>query len=207
MFTEEQIAQFRMDTPGCRQRIHLNNAGAALMPRPVFEAIGNHIHLESEIGGYEAHAATADGIQGFYHAVAKLINAQSHQIAYMTSATDAYSRALSAINFDRDDVLLTTQNDYVSNQIAFIQLQKRFGVKIVRAADNTAGEVDVESVAELIDRHHPQSSCGDACSDECRSRSTRRGDWPIVPGKRDHLFGGRVPVGRPTGHRCGSHSM
>ncbi len=156
MFTKEQITRFRTDTPGCLQRIHLNNAGAALMPLPVSEAITNHIHLESEIGGYEAHAAKAENIQGFYKAVAKLINAQPHQVAYMTSATDAYSRALSSIDFKRGDVLLTTRNDYVSNQIAFIQLQKRFGVKIVRAADNADGEVDVGSVAKLMDVHRPK---------------------------------------------------
>ena len=29
------LDRWRRDTPGCRDRIHLNNAGAGLMPRPV----------------------------------------------------------------------------------------------------------------------------------------------------------------------------
>ncbi len=32
---EARVEQWRADTPGCAARIHLNNAGAALMPRPV----------------------------------------------------------------------------------------------------------------------------------------------------------------------------
>ena len=49
-----ELERWRADTPGCAHRNHLNNAGAALMPQPVIDAITSHIALESEIGGYEA---------------------------------------------------------------------------------------------------------------------------------------------------------
>ena len=156
MITKEQIAKYRADTPGCLNRIHLNNAGASLMPDSVSEAITDHIRLESEIGGYEAFAATADCMDRFYEAVANLIHAKPHQVAYLTSATDAYARALSSIPFEKGEVLLTTRDDYVSNQIAFLQLQQRFGVRIVRAENNSYGEVDVGSVSRLIDLHRPR---------------------------------------------------
>ena len=48
------IEKIRSDTPGCKNKIHLNNAGSALMPVPVISAITDHIELESRIGGYEA---------------------------------------------------------------------------------------------------------------------------------------------------------
>ena len=53
-FSEIEIETFRNDTPGCANRIHLNNAGASLMPAPVVKAIQQQIELEANIGGYEA---------------------------------------------------------------------------------------------------------------------------------------------------------
>ena len=36
------LSEWRRDTPGCAQHMHLNNAGAALMPRPVVDAVIGH---------------------------------------------------------------------------------------------------------------------------------------------------------------------
>jgi len=45
------VARVRAETPGCRTVIHFNNAGAALQPHPVIEAVLGHLRLETEIGG------------------------------------------------------------------------------------------------------------------------------------------------------------
>src|SRR5215212_5030902 len=50
----ELLDRWRRDTPGAAERIHLNNAGAALMPQPVLDACKTHLDLEARIGGYEA---------------------------------------------------------------------------------------------------------------------------------------------------------
>ena len=153
------IQQLRSDTPGCQQRIHLNNAGAALMPNPVVRAIQDHIVLESRIGGYEAADARQDAVQAAYRSVADLIGAQPRNIAFTENATASFIQALSSTRLERGDVILTTRNDYASNQIQFLSLQARVGVRVVRAPDRSEGGVDVQAMADLIRRFPPKLVC------------------------------------------------
>lgn len=149
------IDQLRTDTPACSHKIHLNNAGASLQPAPVLAAVLQHLELESQLGGYEAGDAKAAEVAGFYTAVARLLHAQPRNIAFAASATDAYAKALSSIPWRVGDVILTTENDYSSNQIAFLSLQKRLGVRLIRARDLPSGGVDVEDFERLMYQHRP----------------------------------------------------
>ena len=45
------VARARADTPGTESVAHLNNAGAALPPAPVLDAVFEHLRLGAEIGG------------------------------------------------------------------------------------------------------------------------------------------------------------
>lgn len=148
--------RYRHETPAVAHgRIHLNNAGAALMPEPVIEAVKKHLQLEVQLGGYEAADAAQDDIAAAYEDVAALIGAQAHNVAVMENATVAFAQALSAFDFSEDDVILTTNNDYISNQLAYLSLARRTGVRIQRAADLPEGGVDPQSVRECIARERP----------------------------------------------------
>lgn len=147
----------RADTPGCESVIHFNNAGCGLLAKPVLQTMLDHLQLEASIGGYEASAARATQVGDFYAALADLIGCGPQNIAFAGSATDAYTKALSAIPFERGDIILTTRNDFISNQIAFLALRKRFGVEIVHAPDLPDGNgVDVEAMAALMRSRRPR---------------------------------------------------
>src|SRR5450432_3053954 len=100
-FLPEEITRLREDTPGCSQVIHLNNAGASLMPQPVIRAIQDHIELEGNIGGYEASDYVQKEIDEFYQVAGKLLNTKPGNIAYTANATDAFTRALSSVPFNQ----------------------------------------------------------------------------------------------------------
>lgn len=145
-----QLQFLRQDTPACLEVLHFNNAGASLTSHPVQQAVQEHLLLEYQLGGYEAAAVHAEKSNAFYPTIAELLQAQPHQIAFATSATDAYNRALTSIAFSPGDLILTTENDYVSNQIAFLQIARRFGATIQVAPESPAGGVNVEAMCQLI---------------------------------------------------------
>jgi len=126
------------------------------MPQPVVNAIRDHLDLELYSGGYEAAAEESTAVQHFYYSLAQMLQAEARNIAFANNATDAYSRALLSIPFEQGDVILTTADDYVSNQIAFLQLQKRFGVQLLRAKTTASGGVDVANMLQLIEQHQPR---------------------------------------------------
>ena len=45
------VNKVRAETPACANLVHFNNAGAALMPEPVYQAVQAHLDLERRIGG------------------------------------------------------------------------------------------------------------------------------------------------------------
>lgn len=150
------ILKLRSETPGCAHKNHLNNAGASLMPKPVLDAIHEHLELEAISGGYEAHKLKANEIQGAYETLARYLNCTPGEIALTSSATDAYSRALSSIPFSEGDLILTTESDYASNHIAFLSLKKRFGVRVERFANDERGQLDAGAFNLAIAKLRPK---------------------------------------------------
>jgi len=141
---------WRADTPSSANVIHLNNAGASLMPRSVLRAVTAHLEREAQQGGYESADAAATEVQAAYSNVARLVGAHARNIAIVENATVAFFQALAAFDFQPGDVILTTRNDYISNQLAYLSLARRRGVRVERAEDLPEGGVDPESVRKLL---------------------------------------------------------
>src|SRR3990172_2301842 len=154
--TGDQGTRWRGGTPGAASRVHLNNAGASLVPRPVVAAIETHLRLESELGGYEAAASAAGAVERAYADIAALVGAEPRNVAVTASATAAFAGALAAFDFAPGDVIVTTQADYISNQLMFLSLARRLGVRVARAADLGEGGVDPDAVRALLRSERPR---------------------------------------------------
>ncbi|MGB3467169.1 MAG: aminotransferase class V-fold PLP-dependent enzyme [Cyclobacteriaceae bacterium] len=150
------IIQIRKDTRYCEDKIFLNSAGASLMPSVVVDHMKEYLDEEEKLGGYKLVEVREKEISEFYTEVGKLLNCQAKNVAFSFNATDAYSKALSAIEFESGDVILTTDDDYVSNQIAFMSLEKRHGVRFVKAKNLGNGDLDLVDFEKLIKTHQPK---------------------------------------------------
>jgi selenocysteine lyase/cysteine desulfurase len=144
------VKQWRDDTPGCANQIHFNNAGSGLMPSKVLNAIVEHLNRETNFGGYESADDAEAAVAEAYAHVARVLGTKAHNVALVENSTVAFFQALSAFDFKRGDVIVTTRNDYISNQLAYLSLARRYGVEVRRAADLPSGGADPQSVKELL---------------------------------------------------------
>jgi len=145
------VARVRAETPGCRNVIHFNNAGAALQPQPVLDAVLGHLRLEAEIGGYEAADRAEAALESVYASVARLINGAPEEIALVENATRAWDMAFYSLRLGPGDRILTARAEYASNVIAFLQIAQRTGAEITVVPSDDAGELSVEALEGLID--------------------------------------------------------
>lgn len=150
------IKKVRQDTEGLSDKIFLNSAGSSLMPGIVVTSMIDYLLQEEQLGGYETANRNADLLEEFYLETAKLINCKASNIAAANSATDAFAKAMSSIVFKDGDCIITTADDYVSNQIAFISLQKKLNIQIIRMKNLPDHELDLEDLENLIKTHHPR---------------------------------------------------
>ena len=145
------VERARRETPGVEHVVHLNNAGAALMPDVVLAAMVGHLEREAAIGGYEAAADAADAVEHTYDAIARLLNCARDEVAIVENATRAWDMAFYALRFDSGDRILTSAAEYESNYVAFLQVCRRTGARVEVVPADTTGQVSVEALQAMID--------------------------------------------------------
>ena len=84
------LKQWREETPGCANHIHLNNASAGLMPRSVLDAIVGHLNREANFGAYESADDAEAAVSEAYANVSKLLGTQPRNVAVVENSTVAF---------------------------------------------------------------------------------------------------------------------
>ncbi len=145
-----EVARLRSETPACAEVAHFNHAGDSPSPRPVLDATIAHLERESRIGGYEAADEAADRLEAVYASIATLIGAAPEEVAIVENATRAWDMAFYAVPLGPGDRILTTQAEYASNVIAFLQAGER-GASVEVVPNDGSGQVSVDALAGMLD--------------------------------------------------------
>ena len=146
------LTTVRADTPACENLLHFNNAGASLIPQPVYEAVINHLALEQRIGAYEAEDAASETLEDFYNAIAKMLSCEPDEIAYVENATRAWDMAFYSLPLEAGDQILTHSSEYASNYLAYLQQAERRGLSVDVVPSDQYGQIDVDALESMINQ-------------------------------------------------------
>ncbi|MDB5086447.1 MAG: aminotransferase class V-fold PLP-dependent enzyme [Mucilaginibacter sp.] len=146
----QEVQQLRAETKGTAQKIHFNNAGASLPPDVVVETVINYLNEEAICGGYETEYKYKDQLENTYTQIARLINADKDEIAIAENASMAWHLAFNGIDFKKGDVVITSEMEYVTNLIGFLNAQKTHGIEFKVIPNNEQGNFSLPTLEETI---------------------------------------------------------
>ena len=145
------INKFRDETPGTKNVIHFNNAGASLMPEDVSESVITYQRKESRYGGYETADNNRETIEQTYSTIAKFIHAEPNEIALLENATAAWNMAFFSIDFRDGDRILTSKAEYASNYLSYLRLKEKIDIQIEVVPNDDYGQTSVSSLKNMMD--------------------------------------------------------
>ena len=150
------VEALRAATPGCFDVAFLNNAGAALPTTQTLEATIAHLRREAVIGGYKAGDEAAHVIQGARATAARLIGAQTHEIALTASDTAGFVKVFwGMVNggvLVKGSRVVVDQVAYNSHYIGLLQLQRTHSINIDVLPSQIDGSIDITRIEETLDR-------------------------------------------------------
>ncbi len=145
------LARARAETPGAGHVVHLNNAGAALMPQAVTDATMDYLRLESQMGAYEAAERSSEKLDYAHEAIARLINCGPRELAILDSASRAWAMALHSMPLRAGDRIIISAMEYGSNYISLLHLSRRLGVSVEVLPADANGLADVAELESRLD--------------------------------------------------------
>ncbi|MDH3500616.1 MAG: aminotransferase class V-fold PLP-dependent enzyme [Acidimicrobiia bacterium] len=151
MPTTIDLARVRADTPGCRDHIHLNNAGSSLPTRQTLDAQIAYLTREALEGGYEVARAHESDWRSLYDTIAGLIGASAREIALTGNATEAWQLGFHSFDFRPGDRILTGEASYASNFISFLKMEQERDVSIEVIASDAHGQTSAAELERMLD--------------------------------------------------------
>ncbi len=147
---KEEIKQIRAATRGTAYNKHFNNAGSSLPPDLVVDTVISYLNEEAIHGGYETEAKYGSQLEHVYTLVARLLNARADEIAIVENASTAWHIVFNGIDFAKDDEVITSEMEYTTNMIGFLNLKKSHGIQIKVVPNDARGNFSLPAFEELL---------------------------------------------------------
>jgi len=146
----QEIEQLRAETAGVAAQIHFNNAGSSLPPNVVVDTVVDYLREEALIGGYEAEDKYSKQLENTYTLIARLINAKVDEVAVVENASTGWALAFNGLDFKEGDEIITSEMEYSTNVIGFMNAQKLYGVKVIYIPNDARGNFSITHLEAAI---------------------------------------------------------
>src|SRR5262249_21508770 len=121
------------------------------MPRPVLDAMVDHLRLEAAIGGYEAADRAEAAVEHTYDAIAALLNCRRDEIAVVENATRAWDMAFYGVPLGPSDPILTATAENAIHVISYLQVARKTGATVEVVPNDEHGQVSVAALRAMLD--------------------------------------------------------
>jgi len=149
-FSEREIQKFRSETRGTSECTHFNNAGASLPPDEVVETVIHYLSEEATLGGYEMEYKYREQLENVYLLIARLIHAERDEVAIVENASMAWGLAFNGIEFKKGDVIITSEMEYVTNLLGFLNAEQTHGIQIKVIPNDVYGNFSLQALEDAI---------------------------------------------------------
>jgi selenocysteine lyase/cysteine desulfurase len=139
----KNIQKIREQFPTVKNRIFMNHAAISPPPKPVLEAMQNHLEEFSKTGVIPLPELD-DGKKSF----AKLINAEPEEIALVPNTSTGLNIVVNMLNYPSGSNVVVTDLEYPS--VVYPWLKKKLDVK-VRYVKNVRGKILLRDVEKAVD--------------------------------------------------------
>ena len=149
-FSEREIQKFRSETRGTSECTHFNNAGASLPPDEVVETVIHYLSEEATLGGYEMEYKYREQLENVYLLIARFIHAERDEVAIVENASMAWGLAFNGIEFKKGDVIITSEMEYVTNLLGFLNAEQTHGIQIKVIPNDVYGNFSLQALEDAI---------------------------------------------------------
>jgi len=144
-----EVERLRAATPGCASVIHFNHAGASLPSQATLDAVIEQLQREATNGPMEAADQSVQSRAR--HAAARLLNAETENIAFASSGSAAWGMAFNALGPWQDgERILVGRHEWGGN-LACISRAVSAGARLEVIPCDETGAVSVSALKQMID--------------------------------------------------------
>lgn len=142
------FSEYRTLFPITSQKIYLNHAAISPLSMRVTDKLDEFIDQRS-FGSIDIFEQ-ADAIRNRTRVMlARMINTDPEQIAFIQNTSEGFNHLVNGLSWNPGDEIILTDYEFPSNVYPFLNLEKRFGVKVKFVA-NRDGQIFIEDVQKLI---------------------------------------------------------
>ena len=203
MSTPAQIATanpWRNDFPALHQVVHgrplvyLDSAASAQQPAAVIDAVASYQredHANVHRGVHELSGRATDAFEGARDKIVEFINANSRKEVVLTRGTtesiNLVAQSLCRPRLQAGDMIVITYLDHHANIVPWQMVCEQTGAELVVAPINDRGEIELETMLELIDDRtflvavaHVSNALGSICPVEDIIAHARTRGVPVL---------------------------